>query len=81
MTDRYLTISDLSKMVQRSKSWIRSRLDQIPHFRLGIELRFRESEIHKWMESYRVVGAKNPYVELVLERLAEKFDGSESQIR
>ncbi len=80
MTDRYLTISDLSKMIQRSKSWIRSRLGQIPHFRLGIELRFRETEIHEWMESFRVVGEKNPYVELVLDRLAEKFDGSKSQI-
>ena len=56
MADNYLTLKQLGKLLGRSDRWIRDRKHKIPHFRLGNSLRFRESEIHEWMESFRVVG-------------------------
>lgn len=49
--NKYLTIEDVSSLLQVAKSWIyeRTRSNQIPFIKLGKYLRFDRIEIENWM--------------------------------
>lgn len=51
MTNEILTLKDLAIYLKCSTSTIRSliRNKQIPHFRIGVKIYFRSSEIEKWI--------------------------------
>lgn len=51
INNKYLTIDELSDLLQIPKSWIyeRTRKNQIPHKRIGKYLRFDQSEIENWI--------------------------------
>jgi excisionase family DNA binding protein len=59
--DAILTPNQLADYLQISKQWVYERvsLGEIPHTRVGKYLRFRKSDIDKWMGS-RSVPASNP---------------------
>ncbi len=57
-----------------SQRWVRVRLHKIPHFKLGNALRFRESERHEWMESFRQVGDDHAIAREILQSMAEEYD-------
>lgn len=55
--DRYLNLTQASEYLAISKQTIRSRLDEIPHFRVGSKmLLFKKTEIDTWIEKYREGG-------------------------
>jgi excisionase family DNA binding protein len=50
-----LTVQDLARRLGMSPRWIheRTRLRQIPHYRLGRSLRFDLEEVRAWLAQYR----------------------------
>jgi excisionase family DNA binding protein len=50
-----LTVQDLARRLGMSRRWIheRTRLRQIPHYRLGRALRFDLEEVRAWLAQYR----------------------------
>ena len=52
--DRYMDLKDLADYLPLSERNIRSRLKEIPHFRVGNKLLFKKSEIDDWMQTQRV---------------------------
>ncbi len=58
--EKLLTIKELGAMLQVTRFWINDRLhtwhpEKIPHFKLGRYVRFRESEIKRWLEKHKRV--------------------------
>lgn len=53
--NKYLTIEDLSLLLQVPKSWLyeRTRRNQIPFKKLGKYLRFDQTEIENWINKNR----------------------------
>ena len=53
--NKYLTIEDLSLLLQVPKSWIyeRTRRNQIPFKKLGKYLRFDQLEVENWISKDR----------------------------
>ena len=51
LTNKYLTIEELSEVLQIPKSWIyeRTRKNQIPYKKIGKYLRFHLSEVEEWI--------------------------------
>lgn len=56
MTKEFLDIHELSEYLGIKKSTLYSKVEsgEIPHFKVGRLIRFRKSEVEKWMESHRV---------------------------
>jgi len=53
--DRYLSKKDAAKYLALSVRTIDSRIDEIPHFRVGAKVLFKKSELDNWMEHYREI--------------------------
>ena len=53
MNPKFLTIEELSLKLQVPKSWIydRTRFKEIPFFKIGKYIRFKESEIENWLKN------------------------------
>jgi excisionase family DNA binding protein len=50
--DRYLSLSEAIAYLSLSERTIRERLLEIRHYRVGVKLLFRKSELDKWMENH-----------------------------
>ncbi len=69
--DRYLNLTEAAKYLSVSTRFIRDRLDEIPHRRLGVKiLLFKKSELDSWLDQYRE-GGKGELDELVDGALAK----------
>ena len=67
--DHYMAKLDAAAYTSLSPRTLESRLDEIPHFRVGTKILFKKSELDTWMEEHREGG--NPDLdELVDETLA-----------
>jgi len=53
MTDTLLTIEDLQKLTKESESCWRKRLGrrEIPFLRLGANVRIKQSDFERWLQS------------------------------
>jgi excisionase family DNA binding protein len=66
MTDRLLTAAELADHLALSTSTILDWFEagRLPGFKLGRVVRFRESEVHEWLEMHRagprVAGGNRP---------------------
>ncbi len=51
----YLTVNEVAKLLQVPKSWVydRTRDGRIPCFKVGKYIRFKPSEIDKWLASQK----------------------------
>lgn len=47
--DRTLSVGEASKILGLSKKTIYNRIEEIPHYKTGKQLRFSEMELHRWM--------------------------------
>lgn len=54
--DTIFDIKGLSDYLKAPEGWIyeRSRFKEIPHYKVGNRLRFRKSEIDKWLTAFNV---------------------------
>jgi len=69
--DRYLNFAEAAKYLSVSTRFIRDRLDEIPHRRIGVKiLLFKKSELDTWLDQYRE-GGKEELSELVDGVLAD----------
>jgi len=58
--DRFFNKKELATYLSCSTRSIEKNLDEIPHYRLhGSMLRFRKSEIDKWVAQYREGGSRH----------------------
>lgn len=50
-----LTVDDVAKLLKMKTSWVRQRVhkDQIPYYKIGRLVRFKTSDIQKWLETKR----------------------------
>ena len=64
--DRYLDKRAAAAYTSLSIRNLESRLDEIPHFRVGNKVLFKKSELDRWMETYREGGTQN------LDQLADE---------
>ena len=57
-----LTADEVAQYLQCSVSWVRrlAGRGQIPHYRLGALLRFRQSELERWLAAHHQGGADGP---------------------
>jgi excisionase family DNA binding protein len=58
-----LKVEEVAALLRVPKSWIYMRTyegaaETIPHIKLGRHLRFRRSEIERWLEQQNVEGTK-----------------------
>ena len=65
--DRHLPKLEAFAYLGMSVSNIEKRLAEIPHFRVGVKVMFRKSELDRWMEKHRERPA-----DLDLDRLADE---------
>jgi excisionase family DNA binding protein len=58
--DRMFDVKDLSDYLRVSRSWIyqRTRLNEIPHFKIDGQVLFKKSKINEWIENYHIEGIK-----------------------
>jgi excisionase family DNA binding protein len=58
--DRILDVKGLCRYLSVPTSWVyeRTHLKEIPHYKAGNHLRFRQSEIDKWLSTFRVPAVK-----------------------
>ncbi len=54
-TERYVTKKELAQYLGVSTRWLNYRLADgcFPHYRHGLVLRFRVSEVDKWMSQFK----------------------------
>jgi excisionase family DNA binding protein len=65
--DRYMPKSEAAVYMGISVSNVEKQLNSIPHFRVGVKVLFRKSELDRWMEKHREKPA-----DLDLDRLADE---------
>lgn len=55
VSDVYLTVTEASNYISVKKSFMYSLVEssEIPHYRLGRLIRFKHSDLDKWMEEHR----------------------------
>jgi len=60
--DTLFTVETLAKYLQVSKQWIYERVQfkEIPYIKVGKFLRFRKSEIDKWLDGHKVPATSSP---------------------
>jgi excisionase family DNA binding protein len=56
--DRYLSKKEAAKYLALSVRTLDKRLREIPHFRVGKKILFRNSGLHKWLEHYKEMPQK-----------------------
>lgn len=56
MDNGYLTVEEVAKMMNVSRSWVYNKVKagSIPHVRIGSMIRFAESDIMGWIEEHKV---------------------------
>ena len=64
--DRYMDKRGAAAYTSLSLRNLEARLPEIPHFRVGQKIRFKKSELDRWMEAYREGGTRN------LDRIADE---------
>jgi excisionase family DNA binding protein len=54
--DEIFDVPSLAAYLKVSAKWIyeRTHLKEIPHIKAGGQLRFRKTEIDRWLDSYRI---------------------------
>ena len=59
-SDRLMTTAEVMRLLNlsRTKIWTMVQKDGLPAFKFGGDYRYRESEILKWMEQFRVQNTK-----------------------
>lgn len=59
-SDRLMTTAEVMRLLNlsRTKIWTMVQYDGLPAFKFGGDYRYRESEILKWMEQFRVQNDK-----------------------
>ncbi|NIS63387.1 MAG: excisionase family DNA-binding protein [Proteobacteria bacterium] len=59
--DTLFTVETLAEYLQVSKQWIYERVQfkEIPHIKVRKLLRFRKSQIDKWLDGYKVPAASS----------------------
>ncbi len=55
--DRYLDKREAAAYTTLSIRNLETRLDEIPHYRVGRKILFKKSELDHWMESHREGGS------------------------
>ena len=55
MDRRYLTVNDLSVYLGIKPKTLYSRVKEIPHYKVGRLIRFKQEDVDAWMEQHRVV--------------------------
>jgi len=63
--DRYMNKREAAAYLCLSTRNLEARLPEIPHFRVGQKIRFKKSELDRWMETYREGDSHN------LDRIAD----------
>lgn len=60
--DTIFDVKDLAGYLRVSPKWIyeRTHLKEIPHIKIGGQLRFRKRDIDKWLNSYNVLDISTP---------------------
>ena len=55
MTNEFLDIHELSEClnIKRSTLYVKVEAGEIPHYKVGRLIRFKKSDVEKWMESHR----------------------------
>jgi excisionase family DNA binding protein len=55
MEGQFLTVDEVAELLRVKKSWLyeRTRLNQIPHRKLGKYLLFLEEEVLEWVERFK----------------------------
>lgn len=53
MIDSLMTLNQLAVYLAISPKWIYRHTHEIPHTRVGVEYRFRKSEVDLWLEATR----------------------------
>jgi excisionase family DNA binding protein len=56
--DELLTVAEVAELLKVPVSWVYDRtrrrgIDRMPHFKLGIYLRFSKREVRDWLERIR----------------------------
>lgn len=59
MNEKFLTIKEVSELLQVKESWIRKQIydRKIPFIKMSGLIRFSEDAIHKWIEKNKKLGA------------------------
>ena len=54
-TDELMTVEDLAAWLRKPRSWIYNRIDDlgIPYFKIGNHIRFKLSEVERWLDQQR----------------------------
>jgi len=65
--DRYLPKSEAAGYLGMSVSNIEKRLAELPHYKVGVKVLFRKSELDRWMQQHRERPA-----DLDLDRIADE---------
>ena len=55
--DRFMSKREAASYTSLSIRNLESRLDEIPHYRVGRKILFKKSELDHWMESHREGGS------------------------
>jgi len=60
--EKLLTREQVATLLQKPLSWLRyaERLKLIPTFRVGQQVRYRESDLERWLARNRVPARGNP---------------------
>ncbi len=54
VTEEIMDIDALSVYLKVTKSWIYQNQKSLPHFRVGRFIRYRKSEIDRWLETQKI---------------------------
>lgn len=60
MEDELLTIKETADMLRMSATWLYDHKDEIGFYRLGGSIRFRRSEVERWIEQQKVAEKQSP---------------------
>ena len=72
--DRYLDKRQAAEYTGLSTRTLESRLDEIPHFRVGKKILFKKSELDHWIEQFRESSSQDfdAMVDDVLDKVKTK---------
>ena len=53
--DELLTVEELATWLRKPRSWVYNRLGDlgIPHYKIGNHIRFKLSEVERWLDEQR----------------------------
>lgn len=66
MSDELMTPVEVAGFLRKSRSWVYAACErgEVPHVRIGRDLRFRRAELERWLEAQ----ARKPVATLKEER-------------